>query len=148
MNMHPDDVHSFPGEDTILFGSFQLNITRRILASGGAPIKVGSRALEILLALTEKAGAILSNRDLLQRVWPNNVVEDGTVRVHITLLRKVLRQAEPGSDYVHNVPGRGYRFAAPVMRQRLPASGAPTCSSCRCVSLRSPEHAIWWYART
>jgi predicted ATPase/DNA-binding winged helix-turn-helix (wHTH) protein len=118
--MHLDEYLP-PGEDIVGFGPFQLNRTKRVLTKGGSPIAVGSRAMEILLALTEKAGAILSHRELLRRVWPNIIVEDGTVRVHVALLRKVLRQAEPNSDYVHNVTGRGYSFVAPITRQRRAA---------------------------
>ncbi|MET0535282.1 MAG: winged helix-turn-helix domain-containing protein [Steroidobacter sp.] len=118
MNMHLDDAQAFFGEDIVTFGAFQLNRTRRALLKNGSRLAMGSRAMEILLALTEKAGAVLSNRELLRRVWPNIVVEDGTIRVHVALLRKVLREADPESDYVHNVTGRGYRFAAAVSRLR------------------------------
>jgi len=119
---------AFAGEDIIHFGSFQLNRTRRALTKDGSPVAVGSRAMGILLALTEEPGVILSNRDLLRRVWPNTVVEEGTIRVHIALLRKILREAEPGSDYVHNVTGRGYCLVAPVSRRRAPGEFPPVQS--------------------
>ncbi|PZN30975.1 MAG: hypothetical protein DIU71_11000 [Proteobacteria bacterium] len=128
MTTHPNDTHQLDGEDIVAFGSFQLNRTRRILSSAGRRIAVRSRAMEILVALTERAGAILSNRELLQRVWPGMVVEEGTIRVHVALLRKVLREVEPDSDFVHNVTGRGYRFVAPVVRQR-PSGDAPMAES-------------------
>lgn len=127
--MHFDDARILPGDDIIAFGSFQLNRTQRALIRNGMPIALGSRAMEILLALTEKAGAILSNRELLKRVWPNIVVEDGTIRVHVASLRKVLRDAEPDSDYVHNVTGRGYRFVAPIGRPRRVAEPLSVHSS-------------------
>lgn len=116
------DALAFSREDIIAFGSFQLNRTTRILTNCDSPVALGSRAMEILLALTEKAGAILSNRELLDRVWPSLVVEDGRIRVHMALLRKALRKADPESDYVHNVNGRGYRFVAPITRQRGPGA--------------------------
>lgn len=142
MNRHLSDAHAFTGEDIIAFGSFQLNRTQRCLVKGNTPISLGSRAMEILLALTEKAGAILSNRELLRRVWPNIVVEDGTIRVHVAQLRKVLRDAEPESDYVHNVTGRGYRFVAPITPQRRP-SESPCAPSFAPTVLRLPLQHPW-----
>ena len=136
MNMHLDE-YSPPGEDIVGFGPFQLNRTKRVLTKGGRPIAMGSRAMEILLALTEQAGAILSHRELLRRVWPNIIVEDGTVRVHVALLRKVLRQAAPNSDYVHNVTGRGYSFVAPITRQRR-AAEPPGMHSANSTVLKLP----------
>jgi predicted ATPase/DNA-binding winged helix-turn-helix (wHTH) protein len=112
---HPPAIAA---DDIALFGAFQLNRATRTLCKDNRPVRLGSRAMEILLALTERAGAVLSNRDLLRRVWPHTIVEEGTIRVHVALLRKTLREAEPGSDYVQNVTGRGYRFAAVITKQR------------------------------
>jgi len=106
------------GDDILTFGPFLLSRTRRMLLKDGVPLPVGSRAIAILIALTENVGEILSNRELLQRVWPHNIVEEGTVRVHIALLRRALREADPKVEYVQNVTGRGYRFVAPVSPQR------------------------------
>ncbi|MET0535284.1 MAG: winged helix-turn-helix domain-containing protein [Steroidobacter sp.] len=105
------------GDDLISFGPFQLNCTRYELCKDGVQIPAGSRAIAILLALTQSAGEILSCRELLRQVWQNTVVEEGTVRVHVALLRKALRDADPDNDYVQNVTGRGYRFVAPITRQ-------------------------------
>lgn len=105
------------GDDSIGFGPFQLNCKTHELFKNGVHVPVGSRAVGILLALTQSAGEILSCRELLRQVWQNTVVEMGTVRVHVALLRKVLRDADPDNDYVQNVTGRGYRFVAPVFRQ-------------------------------
>jgi predicted ATPase/DNA-binding winged helix-turn-helix (wHTH) protein len=123
MNMYVEHAPAFFAEDIVSFGSLQLNRTKRLLARHGERIALGSRAMEILMVLTEKAGAIVSNRELLRRIWPDVIVEHGTIRVHVAQLRKALRNAEPDSDYVHNVTGRGYRFVAPVMRH--PRVAAP-----------------------
>jgi DNA-binding winged helix-turn-helix (wHTH) protein len=80
-----------------------------------APLQLGSRAREILVALVERAGEVVEKRELLRRVWPGMVVEEGTLRVHINTLRKALREGEAGAHYVESVTGRGYRFVAPVM---------------------------------
>lgn len=116
MTTASDASSPFAGDDIICFGPFQLNRTRYELLKDGAPVPMRSRAIAILLALTERAGEIMSNRDLLRQVWQNTVVEEGTVRVHVALLRKVLRGADPDTDYVQNVTGRGYRFVVPVWR--------------------------------
>jgi DNA-binding winged helix-turn-helix (wHTH) protein len=80
-----------------------------------APLQLGSRAREILVALVERAGEVVEKRELLRRVWPGMVVEEGTLRVHINTLRKALREGDAGAHYVESVTGRGYRFVAPVM---------------------------------
>lgn len=111
-------AHDRVEEDSLAFGPFQLNRTTHTLSKGGTTIPVRSRAMGVLMALTDAAGDVVSNRELLRRIWPNVVVESGTVRVHVAQLRAVLRQADPDNDYVHNVTGQGYRFAMPVVRPR------------------------------
>jgi len=118
MNTNPAHPFVIADEDIVTFGSLQLNRAQRLLLKGGRRLAIGGRAMEVLLALTERAGVLMSNRELLQRVWPNVVVAEGTIRVHVALLRKVLRNAEPGSDYVQNISGRGYRFVAPLSSLR------------------------------
>ena len=77
-------------EDLIHFGPFSLSPTTHILQDAGRPVRLGSRALEILLLLVENAGRFVSNAKIVQRVWPRNVVVDGNLRVHIAGLRKAL----------------------------------------------------------
>lgn len=108
--MHLHEAHRMVDEDVVAFGSFRLNRARRVLSKAGVPIAVRSRAMGILLALTETPGGIVSNRELLQRVWPNMIVENGTVRVHVSQLCAVLRKGTPRTNH-------GYRFVAPVIRQ-------------------------------
>jgi signal transduction histidine kinase len=102
-----------PGQ--IAFGPFQLRAAERLLEKDGVQIKLGSRALDILIALVDRAPGIVSKKELLARVWPDLIVDEGSLRFHIATLRKVLGK-ESGCRYVTNVPGRGYCFAAPVFR--------------------------------
>jgi signal transduction histidine kinase len=102
--------------DTIVFGPFQLRAAERLLEKGGVQIRLGSRALDILIALVERAPAIVSKKELLTRAWPDLIVDEGSLRFHIAALRKVLGEGESGCRYVTNVAGRGYCFAAPVFR--------------------------------
>jgi predicted ATPase/DNA-binding winged helix-turn-helix (wHTH) protein len=103
------------GEMVLAFGPFRLDPVRHALWEAGKPLRVGSRALEILLALVERPGEIVGKMELLARVWPNTVIEDGALRVHITALRKILGDQKSGVRYIENISGQGYRFAAPVM---------------------------------
>ena len=102
--------------DIIAFGPFQLRAAERLLEKDGVPLKLGSRALDILIALVDRAPGIVSKRELLARAWPDLIVDEGSLRFHIAALRKVLGEGESGCRYVTNVAGRGYCFAAPVFR--------------------------------
>jgi predicted ATPase/DNA-binding winged helix-turn-helix (wHTH) protein len=103
-------------QDVILFGSFALYPRERRLERDGRAVKVGSRALDVLIVLTAQAGEIISKEELTSRVWPDTVVEESTLRVHVLGLRKALADGQDGARYVANVPGRGYSFVAPVAR--------------------------------
>lgn len=97
------------------FGPFSLHVSRRLLTRDGLAVSLGSRAFDVLVALVEKAGEVVPAEVLIERVWPQTVVDPGSLRVHVSALRKVLGQAEEGA-YVQNVPTRGYCFVAPVQR--------------------------------
>jgi predicted ATPase/DNA-binding winged helix-turn-helix (wHTH) protein len=98
----------------LAFGPFRLHPARRVLLEGDAPVRLGSRALDILITLVERPGEIVSKDELIARVWPNTVVEEANLRVHIGALRKVLGDGQSGARYVTSVPGRGYSFTPPV----------------------------------
>ena len=98
----------------VSFGSFRLLPTRFLLLEGDKPVPVGSRALEILIALLERPGELLSKQELMARVWPNVFVEPANLTVHISALRRALRDGRDGSRFIINIPGRGYRFVASV----------------------------------
>jgi len=117
MSTDSDETLPASGDDIIRFGPFKLNRTSYELFKDGVPVPVRSRAMAILLALTRTAGEIVSSSELLRRVWHGTVVEDGTLRVQIAVLRKVLRDDDPGNDYIQNVTGRGYRLAMPILQR-------------------------------
>jgi predicted ATPase/DNA-binding winged helix-turn-helix (wHTH) protein len=96
------------------FGLFLLRANERVLEKNGNPVKIGSRAFDILIALVERAPEVVSKRDLIGRVWGELVVDEGSLRFHIAGLRKALGDGESGARYITNVPSRGYCFAAPV----------------------------------
>jgi DNA-binding winged helix-turn-helix (wHTH) protein len=59
---------------------------------GGHPVHLGSRALDILVALVERAGHVVEKHELVARVWPDNSVEENNLKVHVVALRRTLAQ--------------------------------------------------------
>ena len=96
------------------FGPFCLLPTQFLLLEGGKAVPLGSRALEILIALLERRGEIVSNQDLFARVWPNLFVDPSNLTVHMSALRRALRDGRDGHRFIINIKGRGYRFVASV----------------------------------
>jgi predicted ATPase/DNA-binding winged helix-turn-helix (wHTH) protein len=145
VNANLNEVPAHAGYETLTFGPFHLDPVQHLLARNGEPVAIGSRALDLLVALTERAGQTLGKRELIDYVWPNVVIEDGTLRVQIATLRKVLGARPGGARYVENVTGRGYRFAAPVIR--LPAQPSvvmtrPPATAPLASSKMMPTHRI------
>src|SRR5712671_5109789 len=113
-------------EESFAFGSFRLIPAQRMLLEDGKPLRLGSRALELLIALIEYAGETIRKDQLIARAWPDTVVDEGALRVHVAALRKALGDGRAGNRYIANNPGRGYSFVAPVAReQRQPATAPP-----------------------
>lgn len=104
------------------FGPFCVVPGKRLLLRDGEPLEIGGRALDLLIALVEQPGRVLSKRELLKRVWPDIIVEEGSLRFHMASLRKILGDGENGERYVSTQTGVGYAFVAPV--QRLPGEDA------------------------
>jgi DNA-binding winged helix-turn-helix (wHTH) protein len=113
MNIMDTQTNRPLSPDPICFGPFHLSITERVLAKGSVPVRLGSRALDILIALVERPGEVVTKKDLFARVWPDLVVDEGNLRYHISALRKVLGERQSGTCYVTNVSGRGYCFVVP-----------------------------------
>jgi DNA-binding winged helix-turn-helix (wHTH) protein len=109
-----DEQSTSSVERAIAFGPFRLLPAQQLLLEGDTPVRLGSRALEILIALVEHAGELVSKSELIARVWPSTVVEENNLKVHIAALRRTLGDGQPGRRYLATVPGRGYRFVAPV----------------------------------
>src|SRR6516165_5556513 len=106
----------------ISFGQFRLDPVRRELRCDGKPVRLGSRARDILWLLASAGGAIVSKDELMARVWPGVVVEENNLQVHIRALRKALKEDEDGESCIVTVPRRGYRLLLP---QQPPAAADP-----------------------
>src|SRR5271156_2637592 len=111
-----NDRRNSQSRDVLSFGPFSLFPAERLLKKADKPIAIGGRALDILIALVERAGEVVTNKELISAVWPDVVVEKGNLRFQMTTLRKTLADGRDGARYVSNVAGRGYCFVAPVTR--------------------------------
>jgi predicted ATPase len=114
-----DNVMASPAvqtRDVITFGPFSLVASERILTRNGVPVEIGARTFDTLMALVSHPNAVVSKRELLSGVWPDVIVEEGSLRFHIAALRKALGDGEHGARYIATVAGRGYCFVAPLAR--------------------------------
>lgn len=102
--------------DAVSFGPFNLDPRRRLLTKDGVPVVLGGRALDMLIALVSRPNQPISKRDLMAMVWPDVVVEEGSLRFHISALRKALGDGRDGARYITTLAARGYCFVAPVSR--------------------------------
>jgi predicted ATPase/DNA-binding winged helix-turn-helix (wHTH) protein len=109
----PDDSRTQNVRE-VIFGPFRLQPERLLLRRGDAEVRIGSRALEILIALIERPGELITKEELMTRVWPRTVVEDANLRAQVALLRRALDDGRGDARYIISVPGRGYQFVASV----------------------------------
>jgi predicted ATPase/DNA-binding winged helix-turn-helix (wHTH) protein len=103
-----------PDDSAISFGPFCLRPAAHLLLERDTPVHIGVRALDLLIVLVERAGQVVTKDELFARVWPGLVVDEGNLRTQMGLLRKALRDGQGGARYLMTVPGRGYRFVAPL----------------------------------
>jgi DNA-binding winged helix-turn-helix (wHTH) protein len=98
-------------EATLEFGRFRVLLRQRQLVAGGAPIKSGTRALDLLLVLLEADGSLVTKDELMSRVWPDIVVAEENLKVEIFALRKALGEDR---DLIRTGFGAGYWFTPAV----------------------------------
>jgi DNA-binding winged helix-turn-helix (wHTH) protein len=98
----------------ISFGPFRLLPAQFLLLEGDKPVLLGSRAMHILIALLERPGELVPKQELMARVWPNLFVEPANLSVHVSALRRALRDGRDGNRFIINIPGRGYCFVTPI----------------------------------
>lgn len=101
-----------PSAPTYEFGPFRLDGARRLLLRAGEPVPLTPKAVEILLALVENSGRVVGKDEILQRIWPDTVVEENNLTVNMSALRKALGDSPAERRYIVTVPGQGYRFVA------------------------------------
>ncbi|MES2101342.1 MAG: winged helix-turn-helix domain-containing protein [Pseudomonadota bacterium] len=108
-----------PAPAGLRFGRIELDPAERQLRVDGSAVVLGARAFDMLVALAERAGQLVSKRELLDLVWPHAVVEENNLAAQVSQLRKVL-----GPRAIATIPGRGYRFIASASSAAAPGAAA------------------------
>jgi DNA-binding winged helix-turn-helix (wHTH) protein len=98
----------------VLWGALRLFSRQWLLLEDHRPVTIGSRALDIPIALITRPGELFPKREPMSIVWPDTVVVEANLTVNIVALRRALRDGQNGNRYIPNIPGRGYSFVAPV----------------------------------
>src|ERR1700709_2395018 len=98
------------------FGPFELNVAERSLKKANQGIPLGGRAYDILVALLENAGEVVGKVELIARATPDVTFEEGSLRVHLSALRKALGDGQFGNKYIASIQAYCYSFMAPVAR--------------------------------
>ena len=104
------------------FGPFRLDPVGGVLFRGGERLALRPKVVELLTMLVEAQGNPVTKNELLQKVWADAIVEEGTLASHISVLRKALGEGPESAQYIETIPKRGYRFVAPV---RISENGLP-----------------------
>jgi len=89
----------------ISFGPFSLLAEQRLLLEGDRQVRLGSRALDILVFLIERAGDVVGKDELIARVWPQTFVEEANLKIQISALRRALGDGQGGTRYIVTVVG-------------------------------------------
>jgi predicted ATPase/DNA-binding winged helix-turn-helix (wHTH) protein len=105
-------LHVAEQDTAYCFGQFTLIPRQRALLNNSEPVTIGNRALCLLIALVTRPSELLEKTELMAVVWPKLVVEECNLRAQVVALRRIL--GDNAGDYVLTIPGRGYRFVAPV----------------------------------
>jgi predicted ATPase/DNA-binding winged helix-turn-helix (wHTH) protein len=109
-HMHGAIVHK-----KLRFGPFELSIGERVLRRNNRVLPLGDRALDILTYLTDRPGEVIAKQELIDHVWSDVTVEEGSLRVHVAAIRKALGDGQFGNRYIANSKGRGYSFVGTVV---------------------------------
>jgi predicted ATPase/DNA-binding winged helix-turn-helix (wHTH) protein len=119
---HPGQADSRPRaladddvQRNLQFGPFELSSRERVLRRDGVVLPLGSRALDILIYLAERTGEVIAKQELMDHVWSDVTVEEGSIRVHVAAIRKALGDGQFGNRYIANIKGRGYSFVGTVV---------------------------------
>src|ERR1700746_1366129 len=97
------------------FGPFELSIGERVLRRDGRALPLGDRALDILNYLADRPGEVIAKQELMDRVWSDVTVWEGSLRVPVAAIRKALGDGQFGNRYIANIKGRGYAFVGTVV---------------------------------
>src|SRR3954449_6341494 len=113
----------------IAFGPFRFLPAQRLLPEGDNPVRLGSRAFDILATLLERPGEVIGKDELVSRAWPKTFVEDSNLKIQVSALRRTLGDGQGGRRYIATLPGRGYNFVAPVRFEKPSQSPLPATTA-------------------
>jgi predicted ATPase/DNA-binding winged helix-turn-helix (wHTH) protein len=102
---------AFATPAAIEFGRFRVQPHRRELLAEGRPVELGGRAFDVLMALIEASGAVVSKDALMHRVWPDRIVEENSLQAQISALRRAFADDR---DLIRTIAGRGYQFTGEI----------------------------------
>jgi len=106
------------GQTSYEFENFRLDVPRLMLYRDTAAVSLKPKVVETLVALVERHGEIVSNKELMDRLWADSFVEESNLTQNIYLLRKVLGNGRDGKPFIENFSRRGYRFNGEVREPR------------------------------
>jgi DNA-binding winged helix-turn-helix (wHTH) protein len=104
------------GHRKLGFDPFELSIGERVLRRDGQVVPLGDRAFDILTYLADRPGEVIVKQELIDHVWSGVTVGEGSLRVHVSAIRKALRDGQFGNRYIANIKGRGYSFVGTIVR--------------------------------
>jgi DNA-binding winged helix-turn-helix (wHTH) protein len=104
------------GHRKLGFDPFELSIGERVLRRDGQVVPLGDRAFDILIYLADRPGEVIAKQELIDHVWSGVTVGEGSLRVHVSAIRKALRDGQFGNRYIANINGRGYCFVGTIVR--------------------------------
>ncbi|MBI3949516.1 MAG: winged helix-turn-helix domain-containing protein [Acidobacteria bacterium] len=99
------------------FAPFRIDATERVLLRDEEPVPLTPKVFDTLLVLVQHSGHIFEVNELMEKIWPDTVVEENNLRQSISTLRKVLGDNPSEPRYIETIPRRGYRFVAEVKEQ-------------------------------
>src|ERR1041384_1363144 len=121
------------------FGPFCLDKAEQVLTCDGVPVSLMPKTFEVLLALVENNGHVVSKDELMRAVWPDTHVEEANLTQNIFVLRKALGEGRAGRRYIETIPRRGYRFIADVREVKDEAAAVPPSAG---VAMAESQRAV------
>src|SRR5262245_13447828 len=115
---------AMPNDNLYEFDHFRLDLAEKMLTRDGATVPLTPKAFDTLVLLVEKSGRLVEKDELMNRLWPDTLVEENSLSQNVYLVRKALGEESQGPRYIETVPRRGYRFTAPV--RKVSGGGAMT----------------------
>ncbi len=125
---------SFIGNALVQFEDYEIDRARWQLSWRNEPVQLTRKTFDLLIYLVDHANRVVGKEELLRTLWPESFVEESNLSQHIFLLRKALSRHESGAKIIETVPGRGYRFAAPLKTQTPPVEDRMVISAAESVT--------------